>query len=288
MTLRRAGSGAGSGAGARIGALVRASHPGPGAAVTAVATVLAATAGRGPGGSLLVAATFLSGQLSIGWCNDTVDRDRDRASGRTDKPVALGEVSSRVTGTAAGVALAACVPLSLANGLAAGIVHLVAVGWAWAYDLGLKRGAASWLPYAVSFGLLPAVVTLGLPGHPWPPGWAIAAGSLLGVGAHFANVLPDLDDDRATGVLGLPQRLGRRGSRWAATATLVAASAVLAFGPPGPPGVIGWLGLALAVGLAGAGIAAPRPDRSRVPFLAAIGVAAVDVALLLLRGGALG
>ena len=38
------------------------------------------------------------------------------------------------------------------------------------------------------------------------------AGALLGVAAHFANVLPDLADDRRTGVSGLPHRLGARAS----------------------------------------------------------------------------
>jgi 4-hydroxybenzoate polyprenyltransferase len=268
-------------------ALVGASHPEPCAAVTVTATVLSAAAGRSPAGCVLVAATVLTGQLSVGWCNDTVDRERDRIAGRRDKPVALGQVSARTTGTAAGLALTACVPLSLANGLWAGLVHLVAVAWAWAYDLGLKRTLASWLPYAVSFGLLPAFVTLGLPGSPLPPAWATAASALLGVGAHLANVLPDLDDDLATGVRGLPQRLGRRRSRVLATAALVAASAVLVFGPPGAPGLAGWLALAAVAAVAAVGVAAPGRDRSRAPFLAAVAVAGIDVALLVLRGSAL-
>jgi 4-hydroxybenzoate polyprenyltransferase len=268
-------------------ALVRACHPGPCAAVTVTATVLSAAAGRSPAGCVLVAATVLTGQLSVGWCNDTVDRERDRTAGRRDKPVALGLVSARTTGTAAGLALAACVPLSLANGVWAGLVHLVAVACAWAYDLGVKRTVASWVPYAVSFGLLPAFVTLGLPGHPLPPAWATTASALLGVGAHLANVLPDLDDDLATGVHGLPQQLGRRRSRVLATAVLVAASGVLAVGPPGPPGPAGWLGLAAAAAVAVAGVAGPGRDRSRAPFLAAVAVAGIGVALLVLRGSAL-
>jgi 4-hydroxybenzoate polyprenyltransferase len=267
--------------------MVRATHPGPVVAVTVLAGVLAVAAGRGPRGSALVVAAVLAGQLSIGWCNDTVDRDRDRRTRRPDKPVALGVVPARVTGAAAVLAFAACVPLSLASGALAGTVNLVTVASGWAYDLGLKATRASWLPYAVSFGLLPAVVTLGLPGQPWPPAWGLAGAALLGVGAHFANVLPDLDDDLTTGVRGLPQRLGRTGSRLAAAATLTAAVAVLALGPPGRAGAAGWLALAAAAGLAGAGILAPGRDRGRLPFRAAVGVAAVAVALLVLRGSAL-
>ena len=109
---------------------------------------------------------------------------------------------------AAAIALAAVPLLSLLSGWRAAIVHCVAVALAWAYDLGLKATALSVVPYAIAFGLLPVFVVLGLPGAPWPPWWAPVAGALLGAGAHFANALPDLDDDIATGVRGLPHRLG--------------------------------------------------------------------------------
>src|SRR6266542_835532 len=82
---------------------------------------------------------------------------------------------------------------------------------------------------------LPAFVVLGLPGTPRPPLWMVAAGGLLGAGAHFANTLPDLTDDARTGVHGLPHRLGATGSRLAAAGLLLAATATLAFGPPGRP-----------------------------------------------------
>ena len=39
---------------------------------------------------LLVTAAVLAGQLSIGWSNDLIDARRDRAVGRTDKPLAVG------------------------------------------------------------------------------------------------------------------------------------------------------------------------------------------------------
>lgn len=271
---------------ARARALVRAAHPGPTLAVTAIATALAVAVGRGPPGTLLVALTVLSGQLSIGWCNDLVDRDRDRRSARADKPLATGALPPAAVAWACAAASVACVPLSLANGVAAGLAHLVLVGSGWAYNLGVKRTVASPLPYAVSFGLLPAVVTLGLPGSPWPPSWAILGGSLLGVGAHGVNVLPDFEEDLATGVRGLPQRLGRPATRIGAAGVLLTASVVLAVGP-GRLDLVAVAGL-LAVGVAlVAGVAAPGPARSRAPFTVAVVVAVVDVALLVARGGAL-
>jgi 4-hydroxybenzoate polyprenyltransferase len=259
--------------------------------VTLLPTVLAASAGRSAGGSVLVAATVLAGQLSIGWLNDVLDRDRDRAAGRTDKPVAAGQVPARVVGVACGTAGLLCVPLSLAHGWRAGLAHLLAVAGGWAYDLGLKRTVLSWLPYAGSFALLTAFVTLGLPGHPAPPWWLATAGALVGCGAHFLNVVPDVAHDLAAGVRGLPQRLGA--SRAAvAGAVLLAAAAVTVTTGPGRPPWWAWAGLAVAcAAAAGAGVlgATSAAARSRrTPFLLAVVTAAVAVVLLVARAPQLG
>ena len=96
------------------------------------------------------------------------------------------------------------------------------------------------MPYLVAFGLLPAFVVVALPGHPAPPAWLVGAGALLGGGAHFANVLPDLADDAATGVRGLPHRLGAGRSAAAAAFLLLGATLTLVFGPAGPPSWAGW------------------------------------------------
>jgi 4-hydroxybenzoate polyprenyltransferase len=269
-------------------ALVGASHPLPSLAVTAFATAVAAAVGRSPAGCALVAATVVTGQLSIGWSNDLIDRARDQAAGRADKPLAAGAVAPRVVGAACAVAVVCCVPLSLANGWRAGAAHLLAVGGGWAYNLGLKRTVLSFLPYAVSFGLLTAFLTLGLPGAPWPPAWAVAAGALLGVGAHFLNVVPDVDDDLAAGIRGLPQRLGARRSAVLGAGLLCAAAALVVLGPGRPVPAWAWAGLAVATATAGAaGAAGLRRTAGRLPFLLAVATAAVAVGLLLARGSAL-
>lgn len=264
--------------------LLRASHPEPAFAVTAFVAALAVTAGRGTAGSAAVAAAVFAGQLSVGWCNDAVDAERDRDCGRRDKPVAAGELPPRTAGLAAAAALALCVPLSLLGGAVAGAVHLVGVVSAWAYNLLLKRTVLSPLPYAVSFGSLPAFVTLGLPDPARPAWWATAAAALLGLGAHVANVLPDIDDDLVTGVRGLPQRLGRPVCRWLAPALTLTAVGVLTAGPPGAAGPVAWALGATAAAIALAGTAAPGGTGSRRPFRAAMAVAAVAVLQLLLRG----
>ncbi|MEV0592809.1 UbiA family prenyltransferase [Nonomuraea cavernae] len=269
-----------------VGGLARACHPGPTLAVTAMVTALATAVGRDAGGVALVAAAVLTGQLSVGWCNDAVDAGLDTTAARAGKPVVAGAVSARTVWIAAVAALIACVPLSLASGVAAGLVHLAGVGAAWAYDLGLKATMLSWVPYAVGFGSLPAFVTLGLPGRPWPAWWAVLAAALLGCGAHLANTLPDIPSDLAAGVRGWPQRLGPMRARLLAPFPLLAASFLLVLAPPGGPGTAGWLALAAAAALSGAGLLL-HGRFPRAPFAAAIAVAAVDVALLLGNGAAL-
>ncbi|MFE3453139.1 UbiA family prenyltransferase [Nonomuraea sp. NPDC059194] len=269
-----------------LGGLAGSCHPGPVVAVTVLVTVLAVASGRDPAGCALVAAAVLTGQLSIGWCNDAVDASRDAAAGRTGKPIVAGMVNVRTVRGAAIVALALCVPLSLASGWAAGGVHLAGVGAAWAYDLGVKATVLSWLPYAVGFGALPAFVTLGLPGRPWPAWWAVLAAALLGVGAHLANVLPDIWADLAAGVRGLPQRLGPVLVSVLVPLPLLAATALLSFGPYGEAGVAAWIAVvaAGAVTVAGLLLGGRAP---KAPFAAAIVVAAIDVALLVSNGAQL-
>ncbi|MFJ9547743.1 UbiA family prenyltransferase [Streptomyces erythrochromogenes] len=263
--------------GRALGGLGASCHPLPAAAVTLFAAVLAVAAGHGPPGVVLLAGAVAAGQLSVGWCNDRADLGRDLATGRRDKPLVAGTVSAAAVARAAGTALLLCVPLSLAAGPLAGAVHLAGVAAAWGYNLRLKATAVSWAPYALAFGLLPAFVTLGLPGAPWPPPWLMAAAALLGAGAHFANVLPDIDDDLATGVVGLPQRLGARRSAVLAALLVLGSAAALVAGPPGRVTAYGW---ALLGATATALLLACRRPAGRLPFLTVMAVAGADVVLL--------
>ena len=266
-----------------VAALTRACHPEPTLAVTGIAAALA----HGAGAPVpAVAAAFLSGQLTTGWSNDWIDRERDRRTGRTDKPVATGRLGAGTLAVAALAAGAACVPLSLRLGARPGLAHLAAVASALSYNAGLKATALSFAPYAVSFGLLPQVVALAAPGGRTAPGWASAAGALLGVGAHLANALPDLEDDLTTGVRGLPHRLGRGPSTVLMGGLLLTATGVLAHGP-GDPGRLGAAALGVAATLTAGGLLHGRRPGSRAAFLAAVAVAVVDVALLVARGAAL-
>ncbi len=158
-----------------------------------------------------MAATVLTGQLTVGWLNDVVDRDRDREVGRLDKPVAMGWIDPGTVTFAIAVAVLAVIPLSIANGTYAGLAHLGAVASAWLYNLWFKKSVLSPLPYIVSFGLLPAFLSYGGLGggmHGSPPTWAMTVlAALLGIGIHFLNTLPDLVQDNETGVRHLPLRI---------------------------------------------------------------------------------
>jgi len=265
--------------------LIRASHPEPAAAVTIGAAALAAITGRSAPGVAAVALAVLASQLAVGWHNDWLDADRDAATGRRDKPIAAGTISRRTVGWGAGVAAAVTLPLALLSGAAAAVVATVALLAALAYNWPLKFTPVSVLPYAVSFGALPAFVVLGLPGAPALPWWLVAAGATLGAGAHFANVLPDLQDDARTGVRGLPHRIGPGWSATAAAILMAVASALLVLGPAGPPSALALVGLCAAVVvLVTGGYAQLRRPASRGAFRAVLVAALIDVALLLTAG----
>ena len=253
--------------------LLTAAHPGPALAVTVLSCLLSLAQGLDASTAALVVAAVLAGQLTVGWSNDLVDAERDRRAGRSDKPLATGEVPHAVVRAACATAVVACVALSLSLGLVPGLLHLGCVASAWAYNLGLKATMWSWLPYALSFGALTAVVTYA--DGDAPPWWWPVGAALLGVGAHLLHVLPDLDDDAATGVRGLPHRLGRRGIAPVAVVVLVAATAVVLVGAA-PPRVLVVVAAAAVLALAGVVVR----GSGRRPFLAAIGIALGDALLL--------
>ena len=268
-----------------VRALALSCHPIPSVAVAALSAGLAVLTDLPVSRGVLVTAAVFTGQLSIGWSNDYLDAERDRAVQRSDKPVAAGAVAPRVAGTAAAVALILTLALSAALGWGGGAAALVIVLCGWLYNLGLKATVLSWLPYAIAFGMLPAVATLSASPPRWPAAWALTAGALLGVAAHLANVLPDLHDDVATGVRGLPHRLGAKATALTGAAILLAVSAVILFGPGGQPGQWRWAGFAAAVLVAGtAATAAYRDPSSRRFFLATILIAALNLVFFALSG----
>ena len=268
----------------RVRALIAAAHPGPCLAITAMVTLLTAQVTPHGVGPALVAPAILAGQFSVGWCNDACDAARDAAAGRADKPIARGDISARAVWLAAFAALAAALALSLAIGPAPLAVNAVMIGAAWAYNLGLKSTWASGLMYVAGFAPVPAFAASTLPGHPLANWQVTAAAGALGLGAHFANVLPDLAADEAAGVSGLPQavatRWGGQAVRVVALVLPLAASVLLLLAAAPSRRWVPAVGLAVACVLAVTGFR----GSGKVPFAAALGIAAVNV-LLFAAGG---
>jgi 4-hydroxybenzoate polyprenyltransferase len=289
-------------------ALLSTSHPEPAALVTLLTVLLSLAAGR-RWDVLWVAAAVGSGQLGVGWSNDYLDRDLDRAQARLDKPLvaalaagpgaaSIGQAqataaSSSIVLTPAAVraaavaALAVCVPLSLAAGPGFAAAHLAAVALAMGYNVRLKVVPMSVVPYAAAFGLLPVAVTLGLTPPRWPHGWAVAAAALIGAGGHFTQALPDIPADRSLGVRGLPQVVGQRASAASAAGLLLAASLAIALGPWRPPGPMQVTGVASATALAAGIVVAALRGQPRLAFRLTLGAAAVVVAAFVAGGGEL-
>ncbi|MEV8253793.1 UbiA family prenyltransferase [Rhodoglobus sp. NPDC076762] len=264
-------------------ALVRSSHPGPTAAVTAITFALAWGYGLESWRVAAVTVAILANQLSVGLSNDWLDSARDRASGRTDKPIASGELS---TGLVAGVALglaAASILLSFVLGPWSALAHAIFLASGWAYNLGIKSTLASVVPYVAGFGSLPAIVTLSTATPQLAAMWAITAGALLGVAAHFTNVLPDLDDDSQTGVRGLPHALGARLSAAVIAASLIGASVAVVFGPAAPPSALSLSGFVATIVIAGLSVTLIVQGKlHRLLFRLTIAAAAITAALLVL------
>jgi len=265
----------------RIRELARACHPEPTVAVTTLTTVLFASAGNSAWTCLIGATAILTGQLSIGWSNDLIDRGRDAAAHRADKPLATGRLTATELRTACLVVLLLTVPLSLALGWRPGLLHLAAVAAGWLYNYRLKATVLSVLPYLFAFGSLPVIATTALDRPHLPPYLIVLAAALIGGAAHYANVLPDIADDLAAGVRGLPQQAGMRGATAAAGAASMLAGVLVLLAEPG------WLTALGPVGVAGVLTLAARAaarDRPATVFQAIIGCAAINVALIVATG----
>lgn len=275
-----------------VRALWGSSHPGPTLVVTALALALGLSIGLEAWRLALLTVAVFAGQLSIGISNDALDAARDRAVGRSDKPLARGDLSLPAAWVAASVCLTLALVLSVPLGWRMLAAHALTLGSAWAYNAGLKSTALSIVPFLVSFGVFPSLATLSAPEPAFAAGWAWIAGAVLGAAVHLTNVLPDLDDDERTGVRGLPHRLGARTSAVVAALGVIAGAVAVLLGSAGgdlaavPP--ISWAFFAAVALVAVATVvrAVVRPP-SRVLFRLVMLAALLLAAQLVASGGAL-
>lgn len=275
-----------------VRALWGSSHPGPTLVVTALALALGVATGLDAWRLALLTLAVFAGQLSVGISNDALDAARDREVGRTDKPLARGDIGLGVAWGAAWGLLGAALALSAPLGWRMLAAHALTLGSAWAYNAGLKSTPWSIVPFLVSFGLFPSLPTLAAPEPAFAAGWAWIAGAALGAAVHLTNVLPDLDDDARTGIRGLPHRLGPRAAAIvAALAVFAGAAAVLlgaAEGDLAAVAPVSWAFFAAVAVLAGstAWLAMTRPP-SRLLFRLVMLASLLLAAQLVVSGGAL-
>lgn len=263
----------------------RACHPLPAVAVTFVMSAFAWSLGWRGWPLALLALTMLIGQLSVGWSNDAFDARTDAAAGRTEKPTVTGLVTSRALWIGAWTALVLSAALSwLVAGFGGGSFHVFALAMAWTYNTVLSRTAWSWVPYALAFGAMPAFLSYGLNGMS-PALWTVAVFAIVGVSAHLANALPDVESDSAAGLDGLAVRLGPRRGLLLCWLLLGVGSAILVGVTIGPRPMVAWIVVAAYAAAVFAGAVARRPS---VMFKALVAVVAIDVVALVLAGSLAG
>jgi 4-hydroxybenzoate polyprenyltransferase len=174
---------------------------------------------------LLLVSAHTAMQVAIAIHNDYADRLTD-AQGQKKKPIPLGLVTPReaLLGTTLCIALMFLLLLPL-NHLAL-LISILYLALGLSYNLGLKSTPFSGIVFALAIPLIPVYAFVGvgriLPILPW----FVPTAALLGVALNLANSLPDLEEDKASGLHTLAVVLGL--SRSYALCTLcVLASAIL-------------------------------------------------------------
>jgi 4-hydroxybenzoate polyprenyltransferase len=262
---------------------VRATHAGPTAAVTLVITLLAWSLGWRGFSLVGILLAVLIGQCSVGWSNDAFDAPFDLRSGRRDKPTVAVGITAKALWIAAVCALAiSCVLSWTVAGLVGGSFHVFALAMAWLYNSALSRTWWSWLPYELAFGAVPAFLTYGLSGEA-PQLWLPVAFAIVGVSAHIANALPDVDTDRAAGVRGFVISLGVVRATRLCWLLLLIGTAVLALKSAQSSL---WYPVALVVTLACAGTFARMSKSRAATFNAILVCVVVEVVVLLVSAAA--
>jgi 4-hydroxybenzoate polyprenyltransferase len=211
----------------KIKGLRQASHFGPTLLVSAISFGFG-TYYWWEGPAYVIAMTVATGQLVVGWSNDLYDYKDDRAHNRIKKPLVSGLITPKFLTKW----LSFMVPFSfVANllgplGIKGGLVYMLGVACGVSYNFYFKFSILSPLPYAIAFAALPSSVAISKNIN--PPVWMWLGGALFGMAAHFINVIKDMEQDHSSGIQGLPQRLGTKGSLVAAI-TLIVAGAILIY-----------------------------------------------------------
>ena len=191
----------------KLRGLLKASHFGPTLLVTAISFGFA-TYYWWEGPAFVIAFGVFTGQLVVGWSNDLYDYEDDLRHNRLNKPLIAKTISRETLQRW----LRFMVPFSfVANllgplGIKGGLVYMLGIACGVAYNFYFKFSPLSPLPYAIAFAALPSCIAISK--DVTPPLWMWLGGALLGMAAHFINVIKDMKEDQISQIGGLPQRLG--------------------------------------------------------------------------------
>lgn len=211
----------------KLFALIRSCHPIPCLAVSSFAAVFGLGLGLSWERSLFIFLVVLLQQVSVGLSNDWLDYEKDLLARRKDKPGANGVVTASELRTWSLAAAVVAQTSAFYFGPAAAILMFVMLVSGWAYNLGMKANWSSAIPYLVGFGTVPIFVGVSAPVAICVEPWVVLMSALLGLSAHFANVLPDIEADKINGVNALPHILGQKVSAIVISVTALFASALV-------------------------------------------------------------
>ena len=250
--------------------LLKATHIGPTMAVTVISLLLASSLWwEGP--ALVIAFGVFLGQLLVGFTNDLYDYQDDLKHNRTDKPLVSGKITTAQLKSAIKIVIPLMILVNLFGplGIKGGLIYLLGVGLGVSYNFYFKFTLLSPLPYALAFAALVAAIVVAT--DRTPPLWLLISSACLGVAAHFANVIKDINEDLKSEIIGLPQKLGKKASRVIIGILLIGTTLLLNFVTPSP--------VLLSVGLVAAVITIFASDK--LIFKALIITVIVDLILLL-------
>jgi 4-hydroxybenzoate polyprenyltransferase len=267
-------------------ALLRLTHPLPTLLNAVAAAALATVAGAPSNVAAQVALTMLGVHTFIGATNDYIDRHRDE--GRSDKPLARGQLPPRAALLMAAAGLTT--GLTAAAQVSALTLVLAVLGAfvGFTYNVWMKHTALSWLPFAVGVSIIPAFAWSTVSSEIPAPILTLSLVALPG-GAALAlqNSLADRALDAERGMRSAAVRLGEARALGALVALHAVAFAALLLTAPSStsPLPLFIAGLLLLVGTAGSATRS-RWVRQRAWEIcaAALALAALTVALATAEG----
>ena len=269
-------------------AIVNSCHPIPCVAVSSFAGMFAFGTGLPIDRCLWIAIAVLFHQFSVGFSNDWLDSEKDMAAERIDKPTVNGLVSPSLLRTLSLSSVAIAIALTVGLGLWATLVMMLMLIVGWSYNLGMKSNWTSVVPYGIGFGLIPVLVGAASPSPYLVPAWVIVVAALLGVSAHFANVLPDIVADKATGVNALPHILGQRVSALVIAISALTATVLVVTQSTNLNSGLATSGLALVIPLVLlASVLSLEQNPPRIVFPLLMLTALVNVVLLMFGAGSI-